>query len=187
MDEDNKINVNSPYVVATTVSWNLLVGNTNNPMQTEIERLYAAAVMLLGTMLTAYMVAQISVLMTVLNGSGREFSQKIDMITLKMHKMKMPSQLVSRVQQYYAYLWNEHGSVDVQRKFGTDLCPSLISEIDIFLHQNLIKNVRFLQACPSSIIQMVVKSLQPRVTKYGKVPTARLYVKNMHDVVEASS
>ncbi|KAL1511127.1 hypothetical protein AB1Y20_005947 [Prymnesium parvum] len=167
VDEYNNLMVDSPYLVATAASWNLLVGNTNNPMQTETERVYAAAVMLLGTVLTAYMVAQISVLMTVLNGSGREFSQKIDMITMKMNKMNLPSQLVTRVQQYYSYLWNEHGTFDLRNKFGSDLSPSLTSEIDIFVHQDLIRNVGFLQACSSSIIQLVVQRLEPQTFLAG--------------------
>mmetsp|Transcript_26892 Transcript_26892/g.78628 ORF Transcript_26892/g.78628 Transcript_26892/m.78628 type:complete len:1208 (-) Transcript_26892:109-3732(-) len=167
LNEYGELAVSSPYLVATAAAWNMLVGNTNQPMQTETERVFAAAMMLLGTVVTAYMVAQISVLMTVLNASGREFSRKLDMASVTMFKLNLPPELTARVTQYYTYLWNEHGTFDLQRKFASELSPSLNAEIDIYMHQNLIKHVRFLQACSSSIIQMVVKHLLPQVFLAG--------------------
>ena len=141
----------------------MLAGQTDSVMQTFEERLFSSAFMLIGNLLAAFMVSQFSVIMAQAFASQRAHQHKLDMVSITMRKIGLPGKLARRVLQYYNYLWHTYGSFDLENRTISDLSPSLMAEIHLFQHREMIQKVPFFAKCSINVIQAVVNKLQPEV------------------------
>ena len=73
------------------------------------EKAFTSLVMMLGTVLQAFIVSQLSNLMAEMHAAAREFKTKLDQVRTTMRKLALPPLLRARIEQYYGYLWSEVG------------------------------------------------------------------------------
>ena len=71
------------YAVSLSAALYMLVGSTDGAY-TAIEKSYTSAMMLTGTVLTAYMVSQLSVFLSQINASDRDYRKKMDAVQVKL-------------------------------------------------------------------------------------------------------
>eukprot|EP00965_Chrysotila_dentata_P249999 6209200-Pleurochrysis_carterae.AAC.2 len=55
----------------------------------------------------------------------------MDMLKTTMKKLSLPEELRGRIQQYYNYLWHNHGSFDLRSPLFHDVSPGWQSHVDV--------------------------------------------------------
>ena len=135
------------YMLSLSVVLMLFGGNSNALMLTVTEQAVAACIMLVGSMIMALMVSQIGQVANTVLASQREYTHKMDTVSVAMDKLRLPGPLRARVEQYYAYLWSRHGTFDVRHQLTDELSTCLRSEMNIFFHRRLIAKVHGI-TCP---------------------------------------
>ena len=71
------------------------------------------------------------------------------------------------MEAYYGYLWHAHGTFELSGAKFKNLSPALLSEINIYLHRDMVQKVPFFATCSSAVVQAVVQRLVPEVYLEG--------------------
>ena len=66
-----------------------------------------------------------------------------------------------------SYLWHAHGTFELSGAKFKNLSPALLSEINIYLHRDMVQKVPFFATCSSAVVQAVVQRLVPEVYLEG--------------------
>lgn len=158
-----------PYFLALHTVLMFFGGNTNNSMEMTIEKILGSFTMLSGTILTAVIVSQVSVLMASLQASERQYVNKLSHVNVTMEKLSVPRKLRSRVMDYYSYLWDRYGTFDVRNNFNlsSELSSPLNSEISLFFHRRMVTHVPIFRYSTPRVVQAVVTCLVPEIYVAG--------------------
>lgn len=155
------------YAVSVSSAFYFLAGSIDGAMLTVGERGFAAGMMMVGSVLTAFMVSQLSMLMQQMNASHRFYRTHMHSVQLMMEKQNLPRELRNRVEQYYSYLWHAHGTFELSGAKFKNLSPALLTEINIYLHRDMVQKVPFFATCSPAVVQAVVQRLVPEVYLEG--------------------
>ena len=118
----------SRYLYMLYTSFLMLIGEGMD-METDIERAYGSFVVLVGTIVTAVIVGNVSFVVSNQNSTAFQYQSKIDMISDEMRALHLPAELQVRTLAYYDYLWNRHRTFDPScTRFTADLSPTLRKE-----------------------------------------------------------
>ena len=104
-------NLTARYLTALYSGFLMLIGEGMD-METSLETFYGSLMVLVGTIVTAVIVGNVSFVVSNQNSTSFQYQSKIDMITDEMRALHLPSELQDRTLAYYDYLWNRHRTFD---------------------------------------------------------------------------
>ena len=81
----------SAYIQSLSSAIFFIVGSTDGSLYTELEKIYSAFMMFVGTAVSAFIVSQLSMYLAQMNASQREYRAKMDMVHITMRKMALPA------------------------------------------------------------------------------------------------
>jgi CRP-like cAMP-binding protein len=144
-------------------------GNTNNTLFMWQEKVLGSFTMATGTVVTGYIVSQVSVLMASLQASERQYVHKLSQVNVTMEKLSVPKKLRSRVMDYYSYLWDRHGTFDVRNNFNlsSELSKCLNSEVSLFTYRQMVTRIPIFKRSSPRVVQAVITSLVPEIYVAG--------------------
>jgi hypothetical protein len=152
--------ISSRYLTMLYTSFLMLIGEGMD-METDVEKAYGAFVVLIGTIVTAVIVGNVSFVVSNQNSTAFQYQSKIDMITDEMRALHLPSELQERTLQYYDYLWNRHRIFDpATSRFTADLSPSLRKEILLHMNRECVLNCDFFRDVSNECIIRLVHSFK---------------------------
>jgi len=151
------------YSTLMYAAFKMLIGEGMD-MVTPYEKAYGTFVLLLGTVVTAVIVGQVSFVVSNQNSTSYQYQSKMDMVTDEMRALNLPPELMDRTLAYYEYLWNRHRTFDPSRaRFTNDLSPTLRSEILLHMNKDVIIHCSFFRKCSNECILRLVHAFRYRV------------------------
>tara|TARA_A100001015_G_scaffold110070_1_gene122148 strand:+ start:2089 stop:4314 length:2226 start_codon:yes stop_codon:yes gene_type:complete len=163
MGLNNQDPIMSRYATLMYAAFKMLIGEGMD-MVTPAEKAYGSFVLLLGTVVTAIIVGNVSFVVSNQNSTGYLYQSKIDIVTDEMRALRLPQDLVNRTLAYYEYLWNRHRTFDpAGNRFTQDLSPTLRTEILLHMNKDVIVHCSFFRSCSNDCILRLVHSFRYRV------------------------
>lgn len=155
-------NLSERYLTALYTGFLMLIGEGMD-VETSAETFYASLMVLLGTIVTAVIVGNVSFVVSNQNSTAFKYQSKIDMITDEMRALHLPSELQVRTLKYYDYLWNRHRTFAPQSqdiRFTADLSPTLRKEILLHMNRDCVLNCDFFREVSNNCIIRLVHSFK---------------------------
>ena len=163
MGLNNQDPVHARYATLLYAAFKMLIGEGMD-MVTPGEKAYGSFVLLLGTVVTAIIVGNVSFVVSNQNSTGYLYQSKIDIVTDEMRALRLPQDLVNRTLMYYEYLWNRHRTFDpAGNRFTEDLSPTLRTEILLHMNRDVIVHCSFFRKCSNDCILRLVHAFRYRV------------------------
>jgi CRP-like cAMP-binding protein len=157
---DGEVDVSSNYMTLLYTGFLMLIGEGMD-METDVEKLYGSMVVLVGTIVIAVIVGNVSFVVSNQNSTSAQYQSKIDMITDEMRALHLPGELQDRTLAYYDYLWNRHRTFDPACiRFTEDLSPTLRTEILLHMNRDCVLNCDFFRDVSNSCILRLVESFK---------------------------
>jgi voltage-gated potassium channel len=158
------------------------VGYGDIPAVTDIQRLYAAFVMLTGVGIFGYVIGNVATLIVNMDLTKAAYQKKIDTINAFLRYKLIPDDLVEKVNSYYTYLWESRHGQSEHDVLG-DLPDSLRTEVSMYINRRVIENVPLFRNAREEFIRDMVTTLKPRVYlpddfvfRKGDIGTAMYFV-----------
>ncbi|XP_018432469.1 PREDICTED: cyclic nucleotide-gated olfactory channel-like [Nanorana parkeri] len=141
------------------------IGNTPTPV-TDTEYLFVVFDFLVGVLIFATIVGNVSSMISNMNATRTEFQGKIDAIKHYMQFRKVSKDLEAKVIRWFDYQWTNEKTVD-EREVLKNLPDKLRAEIAINVHLETLKKVRIFQNCEVGLLVELVLKLHPQVFSPG--------------------
>lgn len=151
--------INSLYWANTTLT---TVGYGDITPSTEIEIIFTVMVMFLGISMYAYIIGNVSSLISNLDAAQARYREKLDQITTYMRDNKIPLTLQHKIRDYYQYRWIENR--DIRDYYILDELPyPLKTKLALQLHKEVIEKVPIFQGSSPQFIEEIVMALKPEI------------------------
>ena len=155
--------IGNRYIILFYTAFLMLLGEGIGPV-TGLEKLYATLALLIGTIVTAVIVGNVSFVVSNQNSLKYQHQSRIDRITDEMRALNIPQKLLQRTLDYYDYLWRRHRTFDPrQLRFVSELSPTLQKEILLHLNREVILNCDFFREVSNRCILRLLFSFQSAV------------------------
>ena len=150
----------SKYLTLLYTGFLMLIGEGMD-METDAEKFYGSLVVLVGTIVTAVIVGNVSFVVSNQNSTQSQYQNKIDMVTDEMRALHLPGELQDRTLAYYDYLWNRHRTFDPANiRFTADLSPTLRKEILLHMNRDCVLNCDFFRDVSNDCIIRLVHAFK---------------------------
>ena len=140
----------------TTVGYGDIVPTTN------VEKLYASLVMIIGVGFYGYLIGNVVSVITKRDPAHEKFIDNLDNLSAMVKHRNMPKDLTSRIRYYFLYLW-KHRLGNNEEEFLEKLPHGLKSEVLIFLKQDVIKDIDLFKDASKEFITELADNLQELV------------------------
>ncbi len=140
----------------TTVGYGDIVPHTN------IEKIYASVVMIIGVGFYGYLIGNVVSVITKRDPAHEKFISNLDNLSAMVKHRNMPKELTSRIRQYFLYLW-KHRLGNNEGEFLEKLPQGLKSEVQTFLKQDVIKDIDLFKDASKEFITELADNLQELV------------------------
>ncbi len=137
----------------TTVGYGDIVPTTN------IEKLYASLVMIIGVGFYGYLIGNVVSVITKRDPAHEKFVDNLDNLSAMVKHRNMPKDLTSRIRQYFLYLW-KHRLGNNEEEFLEKLPHGLKSEVLIFLKRDIIKDIDLFKGANNEFISELADNLR---------------------------
>jgi voltage-gated potassium channel len=134
--------------------------------QRSLEYIVAIAVMLLGASMYAFIIGNVASLLGHLDAGKVNHWRKMETVTEYLRSRHVPKNLLTRVRDYYEYLWAKHRGMPEQDLVG-DLPESLRLELLLSLVRELLVNVPLFKYCEPPLRDALLMELKPRTYDPG--------------------
>lgn len=131
---------------------------TNN-----VEIIFTFMVMFLGVSLYAFVIGNVSAVISTLDANRNRFRDKLGQIQSYMRERKIPSSLQRDVLSYYQYMWEYKRDVSLDYHLIDELPHSIRTQIYLHLYRELLEKVPLLQDADTGFIEDLVIKLKPRI------------------------
>jgi voltage-gated potassium channel len=91
----------------------------------------------------------------------------LDRVETFMQSHKIPTELKSKVRNYYHYLWTNHRDYQ-DRSLLEDLPVKVQSELYLFINKAIISKVSFLKGAETELIEDLMHELRPQIYVPGE-------------------
>lgn len=118
----------------TTVGYGDIVPATN------IEKLYASAVMIVGVGFYGYLIGNVVSAITKRDPAHEKFIDNLDNLSAVVKHRNLPKNLATRIHQYFLYIWKYRLGIN-EDKFLERLPNGLKLEVLTFLKKDMIENI----------------------------------------------
>ena len=125
------------YMSALTSGFNVLIGDSIDPM-TVTEQAFVFAASVLGAIMMAVIIGNISLVLQNQNALSAIHRNKMDMINDSMRAMDISERLQKKTVLYYELLWTRQRALSTKESFIDELSPCLRKEINLDLNTEVI-------------------------------------------------
>ncbi|GBG34246.1 Potassium voltage-gated channel protein eag [Hondaea fermentalgiana] len=147
---------------------------------TDAETLFTIANMLLGAAIYAMIFSNFVSYIARMDQSSTKYSEKMEDIREQMRYLRLPTQIRTRVEQYFEYVWLCHkGLLDRSNYFYDELPLPLHLECAEFLHLKTLEANPLFKTCSRSFLRGMALRLKPQLVVPGE------YVVNKGDAATA--
>lgn len=149
--------VRAAYWCITTLT---TIGYGDITPQTNGQMLFTILVQLIGAGMYGYIIGNLASLLTNVDVARAQYEEKVEQINAFMRYRNFPSDLKTRVNDYYDYLWLQRRGTD-EAEILEELPPSLRGQIALHLNKELIEKVPFFKDASPDLIRYVSIHLKP--------------------------
>ncbi len=139
----------------------------NVDVHTVSEELYAISFFVLGNILSAVLIGNISVVLANRNIMASEHQKKKQSLSVTLRTMKIPPKLQERVIEYYEYLWSRHRRNDVRYDFTQELSDDLRKQVQLVLNKEAIATNPIFKSCSRNAVLALLECLQTQIYLRG--------------------
>ncbi len=151
--------INSLYWAITTLT---TVGYGDITPTTEIEIIFTLIVMFLGISMYAYIIGNVSSLISNLDAVKARYREKLWQIQTYMRDNKITPKLQQKIRDYYQYRWLENQ--DIRDYHILDELPDpLRMRLALELHKEVIEKVPIFQSATPNFVGEIVMALKPEI------------------------
>lgn len=151
--------INSLYWAITTLT---TVGYGDITPTTEIEIIFTLVVMFLGISMYAYIIGNVSSLISNLDASKARYREKLGQIQTYMRENKISPELQQKIRDYYQYRWIENRDIR-DYHILEELPYSLKIKLALQLHKEVIEKVPIFQGATAQFVEEIVMALTPEI------------------------
>ncbi|NEN93608.1 MAG: cyclic nucleotide-binding domain-containing protein [Okeania sp. SIO3H1] len=151
--------INSLYWAITTLT---TVGYGDITPATEIEIIFTLVVMFLGISMYAYIIGNVSSLISNLDATKARYREKLGQIQTYMRENKIPSNLQQKIRDYYQYRWIENRDIR-DYHILEELPYPLKMKLALQLHKEVIEKVPIFQGATRHFFEEIVMALKPEI------------------------
>jgi voltage-gated potassium channel len=155
--------VEALYWCMTTLT---TVGYGDVVPQTQVQKLYAAGVMMLGVGIYAYLIGNIASLISNLDPVRANYQQQRERLSAFMQYQGLPRPIRRHVHEYFDYLWEKRLVVDEPAMLAA-LPPNLRDEVALYLKRDLVLNVPLFRRAGEAFVHDVALQMRPFVCLPG--------------------
>ena len=156
--------VRSIYWSMTTIA---TVGYGDITPKTDVETVFAMAVMGIGVGIFGYVIGNMASLLGNLDARAAAHRSKVEGVSQFLRRHGLPSELQERVLSHYEHLWERTRGLDDTRILD-DLPNYLRQEVLLFLNRDLIQKVPLFGECDRGFVHSLVPRLKPLVCVAGE-------------------
>lgn len=156
-DDITSIYLTSVYWAFQTLT---TVGYGDVQPYTDDEKLFATMTMFIGACIFAYIVGNISNLISKEDQTSVLVRNKMGSIQAYMRYRKLPTDLKNRIRAHYEYCWRRTTIYD-ERGILEELPPFLRTEVALFLHKDVLVGVPFFRDLEDNLMAQLVIHLRP--------------------------
>lgn len=181
----------SLYWTITTMT---TVGYGDITPQRPVEYVIAIIVMLLGASMYAFIIGNVASLFSNIDAEKVQYRNRMEAITQYLNYRKVPSELNSKVRDYYEYMWTRRRGID-EKQMLIDLPAPLRLEVLLHLTKELLETVPLFRYCSAPLRNKLLESLIPNtypphvsVAQEGEMGKELFFIsKGKLEVVSSSS
>lgn len=151
--------MNSLYWAITTLT---TVGYGDITPTTEIEIIFTLMVMFLGISMYAYIIGNVSSLISNLDAAQARYREKLDQIQTYMRENKIHPTLQQKIRDYYQYRWIENRDIR-DYHILEELPYPLRMKLALHLHREVIEKVPIFQGATAHFVEEIVMALKPEI------------------------
>lgn len=151
--------MNSLYWAITTLT---TVGYGDITPTTEIEIIFTLMVMFLGISMYAYIIGNVSSLISNIDAAQARYREKLNQIHAYMRENKIPHKLQQKIRDYYQYRWIENRDIR-DYHILEELPYPLKMKIALQLHKEVIEKVPIFQGATEHFVEEIVMALKPEI------------------------
>ncbi|MEB3341919.1 ion transporter [Okeania sp.] len=151
--------INSLYWAITTLT---TVGYGDITPVTEIEITFTLIVMFLGISLYAYIIGNVSSLMSNLDAVTTRYREKLEQIQTYMRDNRITLKLQENIRDYYQYIWLENQDIR-DYHILEELPVPLRMRLALELHKEVIEKVPIFQNANPNFVGEIVMVLKPEI------------------------
>jgi len=144
----------------TTVGYGDVIPATN------AERLYAMGVMIVGIGVYGYVIGNVATILAGIQPARARYLEHMERLTAFMKYRNIPPGLQRRIRDYFAYIWGKRLGYD-EPTVLSELSPSLITEVSLFLKRDIIEKVPFFTGASDELIREIALQMRPVVYTPG--------------------
>jgi voltage-gated potassium channel len=137
----------------TTVGYGDIVPHSN------IERVYASFVMIIGVGVYGYLIGNVVSVITKRDPAHEKFISNLENLSALVKYRNLPKHLTLRIKGYFMYLWKQRLN-DNEELFLDKLPDGLKSEVRTFLKHDVIKNLHLFSDASSEFITEFAENLK---------------------------
>lgn len=149
-------------LIAFHTAFLMLIGENIEPT-TSSEYAYTAAAMLIGQIISAVVIGNISIVLNDQASMTALYTHKMDRVNESVMTLKLPNTIQVKIRQFFELMWNRHRVLASDETFRYDLNPSLKVEIDLFLNRDLVVGNRLFHNVSASLLMAIVTQLKNQV------------------------
>lgn len=151
--------INSLYWAITTLT---TVGYGDIIPTTEIEIIFSLGVMFLGISMYAYIIGNVSSLISNLDATKARYREKLGQIQTYMRDNKISPKLQQKIRDYYQYRWIENRDIR-DYHILEELPYSLKMKLALQLHKEVIEKVPIFEGADTHFFEEIVMVLKPEI------------------------
>lgn len=121
---------------------------------------YVITVELVGAGLYGYIIGNIANLISNVDMAKANFIEKMERVGTFMRYRNLPEDLQEKVQQYYAYLWENRKGYD-ESSVMSDLPSSLKMKVALYLNKEMLEKIPLFKGASESLLKELVMNLKP--------------------------
>jgi CRP-like cAMP-binding protein len=130
--------------------------------QTNPQIIYVIFIEITGAALYGFIIGNIANLITNIDISKNQYSERMEKINTFMKYRNIPFVLQERINNYYTYLWESRRGYD-ERSVLKDLPVSLKTQVSLFLNKDIIEKVPIFKGASPAFIKEIILNLEPVV------------------------
>ncbi|WP_287274949.1 MULTISPECIES: cyclic nucleotide-gated ion channel [unclassified Okeania] len=151
--------INSLYWAITTLT---TVGYGDIIPTTEIEIIFTLVVMFLGISMYAYIVGNVSSLISNLDATKARYREKLGQIQTYMRENKISPKLQQKIRDYYQYRWIENHDIR-DYHILEELPEPLRMKLALELHKEVIEKVPIFRGATTDFFEEIVMALKHEI------------------------
>ncbi|RHY91513.1 hypothetical protein DYB37_002919 [Aphanomyces astaci] len=150
----------NPYVLSYFSMLTTTMGQSNN-LYTNTEYAFSCCCMIQGCLLMAVVFGDVGDLISNYYEDQNNYHHKMESLLASMALMHIPSDLQTRISDYYETMYDRYGTLNGDTVlFTKELSKNLSNEVELYLRMGMITRCPMFRLCSPEFVQELVMQLQ---------------------------